>query len=237
MMTLKGTENLFAKKGDRELADLQAACDSLDAVIGRIGESDAPWRAKGGQSMGGGPRKPVGPREISCTHEAIYNHSQSQPHAKWVWITWSSTVDKAGNLGDPASAEEVCRFGTRARKVFLWPSPSTLQKSFAEAVKMYNPDRPWKRRVADERDHAQERSVEDHDLRAKRQHGMGAMGGAGRIWGRDDRGGHRGRDATTGHRGEDTRGTEGQLDPPRQGGGGIIEAGTKMGQTRTGDAR
>jgi hypothetical protein len=119
--------------------------------------------------MGGGPRKAAGPGEILCTHEAIYNHSRRQPHAKWVWITRSSTVDKAGNLGYPASAEEVRRFGTRARKVFLRPPPSALQKSFAEAVKMYNPDRPWKRRATNERDHTQERSMEDRDLRAKRQ--------------------------------------------------------------------
>jgi hypothetical protein len=47
------------------------------------------------------------------------------------------------------------------------------------------------------------------------------MGGDGRNWGRDDRGGHRSPDAATGRRGEDTRGTECQMDPPRQGGGGI----------------
>jgi hypothetical protein len=51
-------------EGDRELADLQAACGSLDEAISRIGESDDPWQAKGKQSMGGGPRKPAGPGEI-----------------------------------------------------------------------------------------------------------------------------------------------------------------------------
>jgi hypothetical protein len=33
-------------EGDRELANLQAACDSLDAAIARIGESDAPCGQK-----------------------------------------------------------------------------------------------------------------------------------------------------------------------------------------------
>jgi hypothetical protein len=88
----------------------------------------------------------------------------------------------------------------------------------------HHPDKPWKRRAVDEREGAQERSMEDRNLRAKRQHGMGAPGGAGRNWGRDDRGAHRGQDGGSGRRGEDFSGDD-QLDPPRHGGGGVITEG------------
>jgi hypothetical protein len=120
-----------ANDGDEELADLKTACDNLDAAIGRIGENDDPRREDGIQSRDGrrgGPRKPDGPVDIPCTHEAIYNHSWRQPHVKSVWITLASTVNKDGNLGYPASAEDVSRFGARAGKVFLRPLPLVLQE-------------------------------------------------------------------------------------------------------------
>jgi hypothetical protein len=81
---------------------------------------------------------PVGPdREelVPTTYEAIFNHSRISPHARWVWITKNSTVDAFGNLGYPASREEIRKFGSQARKVFIRP-PSTLQKSFTGVVKM-----------------------------------------------------------------------------------------------------
>jgi hypothetical protein len=43
-----------------------------------------------------------------------------------MWITKSSTVDENGNLGFPASAEEIKKFVSKARKVFLKPPPSKL---------------------------------------------------------------------------------------------------------------
>jgi hypothetical protein len=45
-------------------------------------------------------------------------------------------VDKDGNLGFPASREDIRRFGAGARKVFLRKPPSQLQQTFAHAVSM-----------------------------------------------------------------------------------------------------
>jgi hypothetical protein len=81
---------------------------------------------------------PVGPdREelVPTTYEVIFDHSRISPHARWVWITKNSTVDAFGNLGYPASREEIRKFGSQARKVFI-RHPSTLQKSFTGVVKM-----------------------------------------------------------------------------------------------------
>jgi hypothetical protein len=33
---------------------------------------------------------------VPTTHEVIHNHSKRAPHAKFVWITKTSTVDKDG---------------------------------------------------------------------------------------------------------------------------------------------
>jgi hypothetical protein len=54
--------------------------------------------------------EPNGLNQVPTTHEAIFNHSRREPHAKWVWITKSSNVDKNGNLGFPA-LQEVRRWG------------------------------------------------------------------------------------------------------------------------------
>jgi hypothetical protein len=56
--------------------------------------------------------------------------------AKWVWISKASTVDKDGNLGFPATREEIRKFRFGARKVFLRKPPSVLHQSFAQAVAM-----------------------------------------------------------------------------------------------------
>jgi hypothetical protein len=53
----------------------------------------------------------VGPGlQIPTTHKAIFGHSRRGPHVKWAWITKYSTVDANGNLGFPASREEVRKF-------------------------------------------------------------------------------------------------------------------------------
>jgi hypothetical protein len=107
---------------DEEIAELKAACDNLEVAVERIGEVDDPRQENGVCSYDiglDGPDELDGPDAIPCSHEAIFNHSRWQPHTKWVWITQTSMVDKEGNLGYPASAEDVGYFGARARKVFL----------------------------------------------------------------------------------------------------------------------
>jgi hypothetical protein len=140
-----------------ELEDLETATRGLGESLNRMamagGERNSP--------IGNGP----GLVSIPTNHKTIFNHSRKSPQARWMWITKTSTVDEKGNLGFPASAEEIKKFGYKARKVFLRPPPSKLQESSAWIVVMSrenHPPRPWKRR-GDEEFH-RGRSQEEWDL-------------------------------------------------------------------------
>jgi hypothetical protein len=146
--------------------------------------------------------KPIG--LIPTTHEAIHRHSSRAPQATWLWITKSSTVDKDGRLGFPATREEIRRFGATTRKVFIHKPPSVLQKSFAQAVSMgreedHPSSRPWKRRG--ENGSQPNRAKEDRDPQAKWQQGGGAQSQMGYNRGNHFQGGQEtemiGRDAGT----------------------------------------
>jgi hypothetical protein len=132
-------------------------------------------------------------------------------------------VDKEGNLGFPASAEEVRRFGASARKVFLRKPPSELLDSFAQVVKMNRDEerlsnRSWKRRGEEEREGPQDWTQAERYPRAKRLQGMGAPSGGNRNWGREEcGGGHRSQEGWQGCRHD---GNMGVNDLPRHGGGG-----------------
>jgi hypothetical protein len=159
--------------------------------------------------------EPNGLESVPRTHEAIFNNSRRSPHARYVWITKASMVDKNGNLGFPATNEEIRRFRDKARKVFLRKSPSMLQKSFAEAVMSWEEDhsarRPWKRREAD-RGGTRDHFLEERDLRPKRLQGMCALDGSSSDQGRAERG-----SGTGGRNPEDSNQVQGSH---RQGGGG-----------------
>jgi hypothetical protein len=45
-------------------------------------------------------------------------------------------VDEKGNLGFPASVDEVRKFGAKVRRMLLRPPPSKLQESFTRIVAM-----------------------------------------------------------------------------------------------------
>jgi hypothetical protein len=130
-----------------------------------------------------------------------------------VWITKSSTVDDKGNIGFPTSLEEVRRFGHGARKIFLNPPPSELHKSFSQIVQLGRedqPPRPWKKRADEARAGARQgRYVEEGDVRAKRQVGMGAQGYGTDGSNSEDEprtGGYRQQDPWHGRRQDDYRG-------------------------------
>jgi hypothetical protein len=129
---------------------------------------------------------------IPMTHDAIFNHSRLGPHVRYVWISKVSTVDDKGNLGHPASREEIRKFGDKARKVFLHKPPSVLLKSFVKAAMSWEYERqakrPWAAWGGEERASPPDRRVEDRDPRANHQEGMGALVGRARqqgggLWG------------------------------------------------------
>ncbi|TVU23471.1 hypothetical protein EJB05_25840, partial [Eragrostis curvula] len=102
------------------------------------------------QSLG-----PVGPGKVEESHVAIHNHSfRPARKNRWVWVTKTSAPDENGEIGFPASIEEIRRFGHRARKIQLNQPPKILDKSFVEAVKMGKEEerfqRNWKRRAEED---------------------------------------------------------------------------------------
>jgi hypothetical protein len=125
----------------------------------------------------------MGQDSVPPIHDAIYNHSRRSPHSHYVWIMKTSVVDENGNLGFPATIEEIRRYGEKARKVFWRKTPSALQKSFVEAVMSWEDEhprrRPWKKREADSGGFGDER-----DTGYKRQQGMEALEGNSEDQGR-----------------------------------------------------
>jgi hypothetical protein len=126
---------------------------------------------------------------VPMTHDAIFNHSRLGPHVRYVWISKVSTVDDKGNLGHPASREEIRKFGDKARMVFLHKPPSVLLKSFVKAAMSWEYERqakrPWAAWGGEERASPPDRRVEDRDPRANHQEGMGALVGRARQQGED----------------------------------------------------
>jgi hypothetical protein len=172
-----------------ELSDVMNNLDDVLSLMEKLGKREV--YDHGVPSDG-----PYGPL-VPPTHEAIFNHSRRKPHAQFVWISKTSTVDNEGNLGHPARADEIRKYGEAMRRVFIHKPPSVIQKSFAEATMNHDPDRsvkrPWVRRDEEECGGSYNRTGDDRDQRAKRQHGMGAVGGGVRQQGREDRGGGGGR--------------------------------------------
>jgi hypothetical protein len=125
-------ESMQSNKGvigdHEELLNLEAATRGLEESLSRM----AMARTKGGMPEEDGPRLAT----IPTTHEAIFNHSRRSSQARWVWITKSSIVDEKGNLGFPASVDEVRKFGAKVRRMLLRPPPSKLQESFTSIVAM-----------------------------------------------------------------------------------------------------
>jgi hypothetical protein len=197
-----------APDSEAELENLKLASNRLDAAMEKVGSASSL-----------GHPSPVGKestRMVPATHEAIHSHSCYQLHPQWVWIAKNSTVDRDGRLGFPATREEVRKFRDKVRKVFLRSSPSVLQGSFAQAVRMGRKDerpvkRPWFCRGEAEREFQQEHSHEERDLGAKKQQ---AIGGQIREWcnsasGWDERG-RKYQEEWHGHRREEFRGTNHQ---------------------------
>jgi hypothetical protein len=160
--------------------------------------------------------------KVPTMHPAIFGHSYCGPHAPFVWISKTSTVDGEGNLGYPAKPDEIRRFGDKARRIYLRQPPSELQKLFVRAVMDWNhPAKcPW-RQEGDEVRSRQDWQREDRNSKAHRQQGMVPMGGGGRNPGQAKRGLGEGlgpHDYRHGCCGEDLR--EDNWQGHRQGGGG-----------------
>jgi hypothetical protein len=141
-----------------ELEELQKAASSLEMALDKMNSPTM--------------ERPSGLGMVPTTHEAVFGHSRfNPPRARFVWIMKASTVNKDDSLGFSPTQEEIRKFGSQARKVFLRKPPSQLQKSFTCAVMSWEgnrpPKRPWTRRGEEDRAGPQDRSVDERDPRAK----------------------------------------------------------------------
>jgi hypothetical protein len=182
------------RERDIDLEDLNLAMNNLEVALSRMEKLGKRGVEDHDVPETDGPHGP----SVPPTHESIFNHSRCRPHAQFVWISKTSTVDHEGNLGHPARADEIRKYGEEARKVFIHKPPFVIQKSFMEATMNRDPDwlakRPWVRRGEEEHGGTYDCIGDDQDHRAKRQHGMGVVGGGVGQQGWEDRvggGGHR----------------------------------------------
>jgi hypothetical protein len=139
--TFVGRSGIEQENCATEMEDLETAVKELDAVLIRM--------EKAGKRVQSGPERPDGDglhglNMVPTAHADIFIHSIRSPRTRFVWINKSLMIDENGNLGYPATSEEVRRFGGKARKVFLVKPPSILQKSFVEASMGWEDDRPAK---------------------------------------------------------------------------------------------